>query len=47
MYVIYLMMDHIRSKHIVEEAAVIHDKVAHHQSVNTARSCTSNAAPVN
>jgi hypothetical protein len=34
-------------KYDTEETSIIHDTVAHHQSTNTARSCTSKPAPVN
>jgi hypothetical protein len=39
MYGIYMMMDLIRSKRVVEEGTVIQDNMTHRQSATTTGSC--------
>lgn len=44
MYITCMMINLIRSTHVVKETTIIQDYVAHHKFTNTIRSCTSMAA---
>jgi hypothetical protein len=46
-YLYNLLEDELMKSKNLEEINTINDRIAHHQSTNTTRSCTAKTAPVN